>query len=182
MTTTEKAICEAHNVDRSRCTKKATVTVHWPGRSIVMCSEHAVAATKVADAMGFDLTIITLVLALVLAGCGVDAFTAEVPEGGDVAADSGQASGDSAEGGGADSGASLEGGGADVVDASAADSGEACPMIGAACAPVGLRKCRSQTNVWYCAGTWTSSQCTQGNPACAPCDAGYCCIASPVCP
>ena len=124
---------------------------------------------------------------LALVGCGADGFYAIPPvdDSGD-ATDSGQASPESSVDG--ESGAVLEGG-ADVAedvetgaDAAAVDSGEACPMIGAACSPVGLRKCRGPQLVWYCAGTWTSNACTQNNPACMPCDAGFCCTIGPVCP
>lgn len=185
MTTTEKAICQASNANTTSCTKDATKTIHWPGRSLVMCDEHAKAAKKVADAMGFDLTIVPLALAFALfvIGCGADSFVSIA----DVdATDSGQASPESS----ADGEQGKPDAGADVavedveagVDAAGVDSGEACPMIGASCSPVGLRKCRGPQLVWYCGGTWTSNACTQGNPACSPCDAGFCCTIGPICP
>lgn len=184
-TTTEKAICQASNANTTPCTKEATKTIHWPGRSLVMCDEHAKAAKKVADAMGFDLTIVALVLALFVLGCSGDTFTAIATVDGD-ATDSGQASPESSTDGELDA---QRDGNADVVedveagaDASGVDSGEACPMFGAACSPLGLRKCRGPQTVWYCGGTWTSNACTQGNPACSPCDAGFCCTIGPICP
>lgn len=121
---------------------------------------------------------------LALVGCGPDAFYSIAAE---DATDSGQTSPESSTDGELDGGAeaSVDGASADVetgVDAAGVDSGEVCPMVGAACSPTGLRKCRGPQLVWYCAGTWTSNACTQNNPACAPCDAGYCCVISPVCP
>jgi hypothetical protein len=187
MTTTEKAICQASNANTSPCTKDATKTIHWPGRSLVMCDEHAKAAKKVADAMGFDLSIVPLALAFALAllGCGPDTFYAIAQL--EDATDSGHASPESSADAELDAGAdvSADGPGVDVeagADAAGVDSGEACPMVGASCAPVGLRKCRGPQTVWYCAGTWTSNACTQGNPACSPCDAGFCCTIGPICP
>lgn len=185
MTTTEKAICQASNANTTPCTKEATKTIHWPGRSLVMCDEHANAAKKVADAMGFDLTIalLGLALALFVIGCGPDSFfsIADVD-----ATDGGQASPESS----TDAEQSKLDAGADAVvedveasaDASGDDSGEACPMVGASCSPLGARKCRGVQTVWYCGGTWTSNACTQGNPACSPCDAGFCCTIGPICP
>jgi hypothetical protein len=125
---------------------------------------------------------------LVLVGCGPDAFySIAALDGAEDATDSGQTSPEASDGGELE--AAVEGGAdgavADVeasADAAAVDSGEVCPMIGASCSPPGLRKCRGPQLVWYCAGTWTSNACTQNNPACAPCDAGYCCVISPVCP
>jgi len=184
MTTTEKAICEAANANSSPCTKDATKTIHWPGRSLVMCDEHAKAAKKVAEAMGFDLTIVALAFAF-LVGCGADAFVSIPSVDGD-AQDSGQASPESSTDGELDGGPDqIDGALVDVEagnDAAVVDSGEACPMFGAACSPIGLRKCRGPQLVWYCGGTWTSNACTQGNPACSPCDAGFCCTIGPICP
>jgi len=179
-------ICEAHTKDGDPCTLQATKTIHWPGRSLVMCDEHAQAAKRVADAMGFDLTIVVLAL-LALVGCGPDAFYSIAPlETDGDATDSGQTSPESSADGELDGGAGdADGAVADVeagADAAGVDSGEVCPMIGAACSPVGLRKCRGPQLVWYCGGTWTSNACTQGNPACMPCDAGYCCTIGPICP
>jgi hypothetical protein len=121
-----------------------------------------------------------------LVGCGADTFTGAPVDGALDATDSGQASPESSTDGELETGQDVN---ADAVadvdagaDASGADSGEACPMIGASCMPLGLRKCRALQTVWYCGGTWTSNACTQGNPACSPCDAGFCCTIGPVCP
>lgn len=57
----EVAICEAHEKGGAPCAESATVRVHWPNRSLVMCDEHAAAAKRVADAMGFDLTRTSLI-------------------------------------------------------------------------------------------------------------------------
>jgi hypothetical protein len=35
---------------------KATVTAHWPGKSVNVCSCHAAILLGMADAMGFDLS------------------------------------------------------------------------------------------------------------------------------
>jgi hypothetical protein len=175
-------ICEAHEKNGDPCTKEATVRVFWPGRSLVMCGEHADAAKRVAAAMGFDLSVFLLALAL-LVGCGPDAFYTIPPLEIEDAAAFDRASIDASE---LDDGleASVDApANVDAFDgAQGADASEPCPMIGASCSPVGLRKCRGPQLVWYCAGTWTSNACTQGNPACSPCDAGYCCTISPVCP
>ncbi len=122
---------------------------------------------------------------LALVGCGADSFYSIPPDLSD-ATDGGQASPESSTDGELDAGKGdadgTEVGVEASADASGVDSGEACPMIGASCSPVGLRKCRGPQLVWYCAGTWTSNACTQNNPACMPCDAGFCCTISPVCP
>jgi hypothetical protein len=127
------------------------------------------------------------ILALALAGCGVDAFTAPIPDAEDAAIDGGQSEAESsADGGGVGDGSlgdqMIPEGSVEAAADGASDAGEACPMIGQPCSPVGLRKCRGPQLVWYCAGTWTSNACTQNNPACMPCEAGYCCTIGPVCP
>lgn len=129
-------------------------------------------------------------LCMLLAGCSADVFTSSM---GDASYDPrGDAS--SLEDADASSfdvvaDASPEAASdASLVDADAgsvADAG-ACPnpypMIGAGCSPLGLRACRSESNVWYCGGTWTSSACTQNNPQCGTyADGGLYCK-GPVCP
>lgn len=119
-----------------------------------------------------------------MVGCGADSFYA-FPELDGAATDGGQTSPESSADGSDGAPDVADAAAADVeadADAAGVDSGEVCPMIGAACSPSGLRKCRALQIYWYCAGTWTSNACTQGNPACSPCDAGYCCTIGPVCP
>lgn len=39
------------------CTTDAAYRVLWPGKAIVMCRPCALRASRVSDAMGFDLTV-----------------------------------------------------------------------------------------------------------------------------
>jgi len=127
---------------------------------------------------------------LMLAGCSADAFTSSMgdassdPRGDaspleDADASSSDVVGDTSSEAASD--ASL----VDAEGGSVADAG-ACPnpypMIGAGCSPIGARACRSETNVWYCGGTWTSSACTPQNPQCGTYPDGGLYCKGPVCP
>lgn len=129
-------------------------------------------------------------LFLALAGCSADVFTSSMGdassmEGGDVSLGAdGDVSSEASPDAGADA-SPLEDADASVKDTGVADAG-ACPnpypMIGASCMPLGLRACRSETNVWYCGGTWTSSACTPQNPQCGTYPDGGLYCKGPVCP
>ena len=41
----------------AECTKQAVKEVFWPGKTVVMCIDHALGAANVAQAMGFPLDI-----------------------------------------------------------------------------------------------------------------------------